>query len=232
MERLSQMINEAVKAAVWVAPRFGNAVKLSHVFFTDDFVLFAEASVEQASLVDRILGEFCGASGHKISREKSQLFVSPNVGGGLSADLSEVLNIPLSTDLGRYLGVPLIYGRVTKNTYQQVMESAVAQAKGWHPSRISLASRATLCKAILNASPLYTMQATAIPKGICDTLNKSCRKFLWGSSDTCRKVHLIGWDKICLPKHKRGLGLKTMHEMNVAFMMKIGWEVLANPEAL
>lgn len=44
---------------------FSGVSGVSHLFFADDFVLFAEATLDQVAVVQRILQEFCGASGHK-----------------------------------------------------------------------------------------------------------------------------------------------------------------------
>lgn len=42
---------------------FSGVSGVSHLFFADDFVLFAEATLDQVAVVQRILQEFCGASG-------------------------------------------------------------------------------------------------------------------------------------------------------------------------
>ena len=48
VERLSHIINEAVEAKMWKPIQVGRqGPDLSHLFFTDDIVLFIEASVEK-----------------------------------------------------------------------------------------------------------------------------------------------------------------------------------------
>lgn len=39
------------------------------------------------------------------------------------------------------------------------------------------------------------------------------------------KLHTIGWDKICRPKCKGGLGIRCTEDMNVAFLAKQCWKV-------
>lgn len=50
--------------------------KVSHICFTNDLILFAEASVAQIRVVRRVLEKFCLASGQKVSLEKSKIFFS------------------------------------------------------------------------------------------------------------------------------------------------------------
>lgn len=64
MEKLSQLVNVCVDAQQWKTIRVskegsGN----SHVFFADDFILFAEATSENARLMRRCMNSFCGISG-------------------------------------------------------------------------------------------------------------------------------------------------------------------------
>lgn len=39
-----------------------NVVSVSHLFFTDDLLLFGEASVEHTRVMEAILQEFCAVS--------------------------------------------------------------------------------------------------------------------------------------------------------------------------
>lgn len=61
---------------------------------------------------------------------------------------------------------------------------------------------------------------TLLPKLVCDNIEKACRNFIWGDESTSRKMHLIDWDFVCSPKIKGGLGLRKMHDVNKAFMLR------------
>ena len=80
MERLCHQIDLFVAKKEWKPislSRGGPA--LSHVCFTDDLILFAEASISQIRVIRKVLERFCGASGQKVSLEKSLIFFSANV---------------------------------------------------------------------------------------------------------------------------------------------------------
>lgn len=53
---------------------------------------------------------------------KSKLFISPNISRNMARDICNCSDIPLTSDLGRYLGVPLIHKRVFKETYYYILE--------------------------------------------------------------------------------------------------------------
>jgi len=76
------------------------------------------------------------------------------------------------------------------------------------------------------------MQYTKIPKTICDEIEKIQRGFVWGDSDQRRKAHLVSWDVCCLPKMQGGLGFKRPHHMNEAFLMKMIWNLIKQPDKL
>lgn len=64
MERLCQTIQEEIVGEGWKPIRASrDGPLLSNLFFTDDIILFAEESVEQALVINDCLNRFCIASG-------------------------------------------------------------------------------------------------------------------------------------------------------------------------
>ena len=92
--------------------------------FADDVILLGKATNEQAQVVKMCLQKFCEASGQKVSQEKSRIYFSPNINGAMVAEICNTLGVPKTNDLGRYLGVPTINGRITKATFRGVIDRA------------------------------------------------------------------------------------------------------------
>lgn len=109
LERLGHLIESKVAEGLWkpISVVRGGP-KLSHLCFADDLILFAKAELSQAHLIRQVLNIFCADSGQKISFDKSHLLLSTNVRSQFGSSLSNVLHIPLATNLGKYLGVPSI----------------------------------------------------------------------------------------------------------------------------
>ncbi|KAK8930502.1 hypothetical protein KSP39_PZI016628 [Platanthera zijinensis] len=97
--------------------------------------------------------------------------------------MSSILGISLTKNLGKYLGVPLIHGRITKATYVEIVEKVASRLTSWKSKHLSLAGGATLMKAVTSAIPTYCMQTVLLPKGVAETIELLNRRFLWGGSD-------------------------------------------------
>lgn len=76
------------------------------------------------------------------------------------------------------------------------------------------------------------MQSTSFPVSVCDEIDKYCCSFLWGDTETQKRIHIVAWDNIYKPKKDGGLGLRCSREFNKAFMMKCGWDMCHKRGAL
>ncbi|CAN1172289.1 Putative ribonuclease H protein At1g65750 [Linum perenne] len=163
--------------------------RLSHCFFADDLVLFSEASADQAQVISDILDRFYDASDQSVSKEKSRIYTPSRV----ATEVSEVLGIAASSDLGRYLGVPILHGRVTKYTYDYLLDRLDSRLAGWKAENLSLAGRVSLASSVLNSLSCYVMQTAFLPVSLCDKIDRKICNFIWGSSNGVRKLHNVNW---------------------------------------
>ncbi|XP_057419026.1 uncharacterized protein LOC130713258 [Lotus japonicus] len=233
MERLAHKINDAITDGGWKPVRLSrNGPPISHLFFADDLLLFGEASMEQMETVMTCLGDFCSASGMKVSIAKTRMMISSNVGTHVASQLSHVAGVALTSDLGRYLGVPLVHKRVTATNYQYILDRTQRRLSSWRTHVLNFAGRVTLTKSVIAALPTYCMQTDLLPKVVCNKLEKIQRDFIWGSAEGNRSSHPVAWSKLCRPKQEGGLGLRHMHDFNRSLVMKMGWGLISKPDAL
>ncbi|XP_057444797.1 uncharacterized mitochondrial protein AtMg00310-like [Lotus japonicus] len=75
--------------------------------------------------------------------------------------------------------------------------------------------------------PAYCMSQVWMPQGVCDKLDATVRNFIWKNRDG-RGIHLVGWDRIALPKRLGGIGLRKTRDHNVALLGKHVWEILVD----
>ena len=233
IEQLSRMFKQLVRQGRWKPiPISSNGPMISHLMFADDMVLFAEASVEQLDLILSCLDDFAKASGQKVNLAKSSLYLSPFVDSDLASLLSSRSGIPLTADLGKYLGVPSIHGRISVSTYSSILDKMRGRLDGWKARALSKAGRLTLVQSVLNAIPIFVMQSALLPVSLCNEIEKICRNFIWHGKDMKPAVHLINWDTMSLPKRLGGLGIRNMRQMNQALLGKLCWRAYKNPQAL
>ena len=78
---------------------------------------------------------------------------------------------------------------------------------------------------MLTPIPLYTIQSTLVLVGVCNSIDKTVKQFLWSRTQERRGIPLIRWEKITESKNQGGPGIKRMRNMNIAMMAKIGWRL-------
>lgn len=71
LERLCQQIEMSFASKEWKPINLSwSGPKVTHIFFVNDLILFAEASVPQIWVIRKVIERFCVASGQKVSLEK------------------------------------------------------------------------------------------------------------------------------------------------------------------
>lgn len=205
---------------------------ITHLFFADDLLLFGEASTDQMGIMMHCLDTFCEASGQNVSKDKSRILVSNNVHRGEANRIRHLAGIRLTSDLGKYLGVPLIHTAPTRSTYNFILERTQKRLTAWKASTLSLAGRVTLAQSVISALPSYCMQTMLLPKGVCEKLDQFQRNFVWGTENGSKKIHQVNWETICRPKPQGGLGFRCTSDFNQALIMKLGWGLIYQPSSL
>lgn len=233
IERLSHLIYKEVLKGAWKGIKLSRRGPIaSHLFFTEDMVFFAKATIKQIDVVMRCLNPFFVSLGRRVNFNKSSIFVSKNVDPTLANQLATMSNIPITDCFGKYLGVPSIHGRVKGSLYQDVIDRVSARLEGWKAKYLSFVGRHVLAQSVLSVIPLYSMQTGLFPVGVCNKIEASIRTFLWGGNSEHRKPSLISWEVVSKPKRLGGLGILSLQHMNLAFMAKMGWRIVQEFESL
>ena len=152
--RLSHGITQAGIDGRWKPIRLAkHGTPLMHLFFADDLLLFAEASIDQAYIIDVVLENYCRSSKAKVNKTKTKVFFSKNVLFRDAHLISAALGFSATNDLGDYLGMPLIHSLVNKDIYHSILDKVDKQLIGWNAAHLSFAGRVTLVQSVLQAMP-------------------------------------------------------------------------------
>ncbi|CAN0880333.1 Putative ribonuclease H protein At1g65750 [Linum grandiflorum] len=144
----------------------------------------------------------------------------------------DILGITATQNLGRYLGIPIIHGRNSKNLYNYLLDRMDQKFVGWKLKTLSFAGRVSLAQSVLNLLPTYAMQTSYMPFDVCDQIDQRIRNFIWGSDGGSRKIYLVNREMVCRPKSDGGLSLHSARELNKAFLMKLIWGMMKRPSEL
>jgi hypothetical protein len=225
MDKLTHLILHAIEQKRWKGIKAGRSGPMvSHLMFADDLLLFGEASEEQMCCVMATLQTFCNMSGQEISQDKTSVLFSKNVTRGLRNKILSISGFKETNCFGKYLGVPLIGKAPKRADYQYLLDQVSNKLASWKAKQLSFAGRVTLAKSVIEAVPIYPMMSSKIPKSCVEDIQKMQRHFIWGDTEEKKRFHAIGWDKLTVPKWKGGLGLRKLHEMNKACLLKLGWK--------
>lgn len=150
--------------------------------------------------MEHVLADFCGISTQRISRGKSRILFSSNTPMYLKNSIFSKFQVPATSNLGIYLGMPLFHRRMNKSNFTNILDKASMRLSGWKTRILSRAAKLILIKSTLATLANYTMHTVMLPKHTIRLLDKCCSDFFWGSSDQHRGLHTVAWRKICKPK--------------------------------
>ena len=132
MEYIGQLIEKEYIRKRWIPMKASREnIGISHLFFTDDLMLFAKVSEKGSEAIKDVLEKFCEESGQMISYEKSRVYFSLNVPANLKEKVCENLGIEATSNLGKYLGLPLKHRGATRGQFNFVMEKVLMELVGW-----------------------------------------------------------------------------------------------------
>jgi len=128
IERLFHLINITIDRKVWTPIQLSRGgLKIFYLGFVDDLLLFAEANVNQAEVLKKVLSEFCMSLGKIVNIEKTRIFFSPNVHWQLRDQIMDKLGYQRTTNLGKYLGVPLHHERASEHSYKFLLDKVTGR---------------------------------------------------------------------------------------------------------
>lgn len=73
-------------------------------------------------------------------------------------------------------------------------------------------------KAILGNIPTYYLSLFKAPCGVIETPKKINKRLLWGSLTDKAKINWVSWEKVITSKDKGGLGVRSLHPINISLM--------------
>ena len=228
MEFLGAQITSMCKGKRWDRMKASrNGPSFSHVFFADDLKLFTKANHKNCEAVIEVLDNFCNLAGQKVNLGKSKILFSPNVPRRRKRFICRKLGMTSTNNLGRYLGFPLLTQGRAGDAYYFIVERVQNKLAGWRTTLLSRAGKLVLVRSVAAPIAEYFMQCQVLPSKVCEGVDKTIRDFLWGSTEEKRKMHMVKWRTVTLPKDLEGLGLQSIKDRNLAILAKLCWRLVS-----
>ncbi|XP_019238392.1 PREDICTED: uncharacterized protein LOC109218478 [Nicotiana attenuata] len=199
-------------------------LKLNHLCFTDDVLLFCKGEMTSVLLMLRGLAAFSEATGLKTNEAKSNIY-SANMNEHDLADLCEIIGYKRGALPFRYLGVPISAKKISSVDCEMLVDKICARIKSWGSRNLSYAERVMLINSVLLHIHIYWSSVFLLPKKVIKNITAICRNFLWDGKVNTNRVPLVACDLICRLKIEGGLGIIDCETWNQAAIAKYVWNI-------
>ncbi len=225
MEVLSKLFRKSEEAGLihgFIAGMLGGSeVRISHLLFADDTVVFCDAIPEQIMHIWKVLSCFEAITGLKVNLNKSEM-VPVGVVDSMPS-LANLICCRIGTLPMLYLGMPLGAPYKGLSVWNSVLEKIERRLASWQTLYLSKGGRLTLLKSTLSSLPTYFLSLFTISASVAQRIEKLKRNFLLGGMGDGVKYHLVRWDHVCSPIDCGGLGVKNLTLFNKALLGKWLW---------
>lgn len=117
------------------------------------------------------------------------VFFSDNTPEGIRDNCCSEMGIEVARSLGKYLGLPILWGRSKYEALAFVRDRASAKVQGWKKSLLSFGGTEVLIKFVSNSIPTYSMSRFKFPIKSCGELDSIVSKFWWGQQRDEGRIH-------------------------------------------
>ncbi|GLT73885.1 hypothetical protein SLA2020_457150 [Shorea laevis] len=222
MEVLSRMLNQAAVEGKFAYHPKCEKVRLTHLCFADDLIIFTNGSITSLDAIDEVLKQFYTISGLRVNYAKSELFCC-----GLHdvhiKHLTEKFGFKIGSLPVRYLGVPLITGKLSQKDVRPLIAKITDRMTSWATKHLSFAGRLQLITSVVQSTTNFWCSIFILPKAIIKEIEKICSAFLWNNTTQSACGAKVNWLTVCSPKQEGGLGLKSLVSWNQMCILKHIW---------
>jgi hypothetical protein len=230
VEGLSRLLLEQVDAKNIGGILVARGIRITHLLFVDDVVLFGIGSKSEWETYKKVLDLFCKATGMAFSIQKS-VFLEAGWEVEQLDWLKELLPFEVrSVDEGfKYLGFhikPNCYSRADWVWLEKKFEKRIVH---WTHRWLFLGGRVTLVKAVLESISVYWLSLAKIPKSVLNRIRQRMFSFLWTGKKDKEGMHLVSWKRLSKPKKNGGWGIKNIFTFGKALAARSLWRCLMMP---
>jgi hypothetical protein len=129
-------------------------IKLSHLCFADNLLIFSAATLASVRCYIGALAEFEALSGLEANPSNSSIFLAGVTPTG-KQNLFELLHMPERVLPMRYLGVPLISKRLSAVDCDSLISKISSRIDSWLAMKLSFAGRLQLLSSVLVSLQMF-----------------------------------------------------------------------------
>ncbi|XP_031396135.1 uncharacterized protein LOC116207368 [Punica granatum] len=215
------MLNKAAVSGRLSYHPYCAKVQLTHLGFADDVIIFLKGEERSFRAVLRVFEEFFQYLGLKLNSSKTEVYFA----GMSQKDVSDMLKISslrLGTLPVKYLGVPLVPGRLTDKECKPLIEKIFRRINSWRLKNLSFAGILQLVSSVIYSLVNFWCRAFILPKKVIIEVERKCKAYLWKGTDSDARGARDDWDTVCFPK-KEGTWNVLRHKREKVEWYKFVW---------
>ncbi|XP_028548818.1 uncharacterized protein LOC114579172 [Dendrobium catenatum] len=194
-----------------------------HLLYADDLLVFGNATMNNAALLLKSLNSFAEATGLYINNTKCSIIFSFN--SSLTEDINLLMGVLRANVCLTYLGLPISTKKLNSTYFLPLLSKLFTLLAGWKNRFLSFAGRLQFLRFSIANTLAYWIRGSIIPKSVCKLIDKMCSRFLFHGSTNLKKLHLIAWNKTCLPKCFGGLGIPSIDSLYFPYACSFIWRL-------
>jgi hypothetical protein len=177
-----------------------------------------------------ILSSYEKASGQKLNVAKTLIFFSKNTRAEFKDLLRSSAGISTTSSYEKYLGLPALVGRSKYKTFAGIEGRVRKKMDGWKEKFISQAGKEIIIKAVVQATPTYSMSVFQLPKKLCNSLNSLVSRVGGGKNYESKRVPWMSWTRLGVSKFQGRLWFRDLEVFNKALLARQGWRLMKFPK--
>ncbi|KAF5471964.1 hypothetical protein F2P56_008721 [Juglans regia] len=122
-EALGSMISKGVEEGVISGVPFARGrIRISHLFFADDSLLFCKANAMEWGKLHNILKIYEEALGQRLNLEKTSIQFSRNTAKATQDFILSIAGVRSSMAYEKYLGLPTVVGKAREKSFRDILD--------------------------------------------------------------------------------------------------------------
>ncbi|KAJ0954856.1 putative RNA-directed DNA polymerase [Helianthus annuus] len=232
MEVLNQMILRNIREQGNFTYHWGcKDLKITHVCFADDLMLFSHADEDSVKILKTALEEFSAVSGLVPNLNKSTMYFG-NVFGCMQERIKALFPFKVGLLPVRYLGIPLLSKRLYSKDCSALIDKVRKRLNDWKNKALSFAGRLQLIRSVISSLNVYWASMFLLPINVIEDIERLIGKFLWANSESAKGKARVSWEKVCCPKSQGGLGIRPLRVINQTLVSKHIWSLISKKETI
>nr|KYP46815.1 Putative ribonuclease H protein At1g65750 family [Cajanus cajan] len=189
-------------------------------------MIFYKCSLKNLSQIMDLLRAYGNVAGQRINLHKSKFYVKSTMPLKRIEQTQLYLGFTRGSVPVRYLGVPIFKGKLKASFLLPIVDRIKSKLASWKGNLLSCMGRVLLVRSVLQSMLIHNFQIYKWLVSLLKLIETWFRNLIWTGTILHSNPNTVPWHKVCSDFEEGGLGLKSLSEINNAYMLILCWNFL------